>query len=91
MSEAVQETAQQQGQVQKPKIITIFNHKGGVGKTTLAFNLGIALAKFHNKRVLLVDFDPQANLTALALSRPGFPKLVSAARVDSLCRSGAAP
>jgi chromosome partitioning protein len=67
MSEAVQETAQQQGQVQKPKIITIFNHKGGVGKTTLAFNLGIALAQFHNKRVLLVDLDPQANLTALAL------------------------
>jgi chromosome partitioning protein len=67
MSDAVQETGQQQRQVQKPKIITIFNHKGGVGKTTLAFNLGIALAQFHNKRVLLVDLDPQANLTALAL------------------------
>ncbi len=37
--------------------------KGGVGKTTLTTNLGIGLARFHNKKVLLVDLDPQFNAT----------------------------
>ncbi len=45
------------------KIYTLINQKGGVGKTTTAVNLGSCIAK-HNKRVLIVDMDPQANATS---------------------------
>lgn len=46
--------------------IILFNHKGGVSKTTTSFNLGWKLAEL-GKRVLLVDADPQCNLTGLIL------------------------
>lgn len=48
------------------KIIAIANNKGGVGKSTTTANLGAALA-LKGQRVLVVDTDPQANLTAALL------------------------
>jgi cellulose biosynthesis protein BcsQ len=50
----------------RAKRIAVFNHKGGVGKTTLTVNLASALAE-NGKRVLLLDTDPQCNLTSYLL------------------------
>jgi cellulose biosynthesis protein BcsQ len=47
----------------KDRRLAIFNHKGGVGKTTLTMNIGTALGE-RGHRVLLVDTDPQCNLTS---------------------------
>jgi len=44
------------------KVISISNHKGGVGKTTSSINIGAGLNKL-GKNVLLIDLDPQANLS----------------------------
>jgi chromosome partitioning protein len=45
------------------KVITIYNNKGGVGKTTSVQCIGVALALFADQRVLLIDGDQQGNLT----------------------------
>ncbi len=55
------------------QVIAVAAQKGGVGKTTTSVSLASALARFHGKRVLLVDLDPQGHVTTAlkAQVRPG--------------------
>ena len=57
------------------KTISLFNNKGGVGKTTLTWNLSVSLSA-KGKSVLLIDFDPQCNLSIALLGETGFSNLL---------------
>lgn len=50
------------------KVISFMNMKGGVGKTTICLNLAYYVSKYHDKKVLLIDVDPQFNLTQFYFS-----------------------
>lgn len=56
-------------------IISTVNMKGGVGKTTLTVNLATCLARYHNKRVLVVDLDSQISATLSLMSPHDFAKV----------------
>ena len=62
LDEAVRKYGYSEALFDKAKIISIVNHKGGVGKTTTTINVGKALSLLGN-RVLLVDMDSQGNLS----------------------------
>lgn len=72
--------------------ICLFNHKGGVSKTTTAFNLGWKLAA-KGKRVLLVDCDPQCNLTGMVLGYKAADELEKIYQSDGVrnIKQGLAP
>ena len=68
------------------KRLVIFNHKGGVSKTTSAYNFGWMMAKRH--RVLLVDADPQCNLTSLILGEDFEPYYIAEATKNQNLKDG---
>jgi cellulose biosynthesis protein BcsQ len=71
------------------KSIAIFNNKGGVGKTTLLANLASYLALRKERRVLIVDADPQCNITQLLFSDDEVDELYSSKAtftIDSVIR-----
>lgn len=69
------------------KKIALFNHKGGVGKTTLTINIAEALAE-KGRRVLLVDADPQCNLTSFYMPENLLEKRLSESDGDGSDGSG---
>ncbi len=74
------------------KRIALFNHKGGVSKTTTTFHLGWMLAT-QGHRVILVDADPQCNLSGLILGFKGAPEFDDFYQEESQrnIRAGLAP
>lgn len=69
------------------KRISVINFKGGVGKTTLAFHLGTGLARYHEKRVLMIDMDHQSSLSIVCLGARGWEKSVNEKRtIDQVFR-----
>lgn len=67
-------------------IILLANHKGGVGKTTVAANLAASFAQSRKERVLVVDLDYQGSLTRLMLMQAAQPPEKFPSAVDSLLR-----
>ncbi|MBL0503124.1 ParA family protein [Aeromonas caviae] len=68
------------------KIVSIFNNKGGVGKTTYMFHVAHLIAE-HGKTVLMVDADAQCNLSAYCLTDTELEKAWNVSRGNSIWRA----
>ena len=58
------------------KIISFMNMKGGAGKTSLCVNMAIKLTRKYNKKILIVDLDPQMNATQYLLTIKLYRKML---------------
>lgn len=66
--------------MKRPKRFAVINFKGGVGKTAMVVNLGASLVKYHGKRVLIVDLDPQSNASLWLMEPRHWELLVDSGR-----------
>lgn len=78
--------AEPDGKNNKPEVIAVHHTKGGVGKTTVAFNTGSYLAS-QGWKVLLVDLDPSGGTTKLAGKNPSDPESVPNTMLDVFKKS----
>lgn len=74
-------------------VVAFVNMKGGVGKTTVAVNVADALSRRHDKRVLIVDVDPQFNATQCLYSGEDYVRIRSEGKhtIFDLFNDGAIP
>lgn len=72
------------GEANIMQVISFMNMKGGVGKTTLAVNVAYGLAYFHQKKVLVVDGDPQFNATTYLMEEEQYLNHISDVKKGTL-------